>query len=134
MQPERGECRGGGFRRAIGREGYRHRALAPFEEGFEPLGMFVALDDAQQLQVIAPEHEAVIGGALPQMSAARGQGEAEPDPAHPRAFEIAHRDDDVVQTRYAVAHLFLPPPARPNSWTSLREGAVRPPNDSRRAR
>ena len=68
------------------------------------MGVIVARDKAQQLQVIAREHDAVIRRLLPEMAAARGQGKAEPGPAHAGAFEVAHADDDVVDASNPVAH------------------------------
>jgi len=107
MQPERGERGGGALRRSLRCEGDRHRALAARQKGFEAVGIVVALDKAQQLEIVAPKHDAVIGGALPEMAAARGQRKAEPGPAHAGAFQIADADDDVVDPCDPVAHAAL---------------------------
>src|SRR5437763_12118681 len=104
MEAERGE--GGG--RILGRpgrpEGDRHRPFPVPKKGFKTVGVIVARDKAQQLQVIAREHDAVIRRLLSEMAAARGQGKAEPGPAHAGAFEVAHADDDVVDAGNPVAH------------------------------
>ena len=111
MQAEPGEGSGGFLRRPLRCEGNRHRALALRQKSFEAVGIVVALDKAQQLEIVAPEHDAVIGGALPEMAAARGQVKAEPGPAHAGMFEIAHADDDMVDPGDPVAHRFPTPPA-----------------------
>ena len=75
--------------------------------------MFVGFGEAEQFEIVAAEHDAVIGGALPDMAAARGRREAEPAPAGAGAFEIANRDNYMIETRQAVAHR-LPPVRRPS--------------------
>jgi hypothetical protein len=90
-----------------GPEGHRHRAFPMPEKGFEAVGVVVACDKAQQLQVIAREHDAVIRRLLAEVAAARRQRKAKPGPAHAGAFEVSHADDDVVDAGDPVAHRFL---------------------------
>src|ERR1700720_776346 len=85
-------------------ERHRHRPLSLGEKVFEPVAVLVALDKAQELDVVAPEHDAVIGGALADMAAARGHGKTEPRPAKPGALQVTDADDDVVDPRDAVIH------------------------------
>jgi hypothetical protein len=71
--------------------------------------VFVGFGKPEQFEIVAAEHDAVIGRALPDMAAARGRREAQPGPARARAFEIAHRDNYMIHTRQTVAHR---PPSR----------------------
>jgi hypothetical protein len=82
----------------------RHQAFAVLEKAVQVVGELGGIDDAEQLDVIVREHQAVVGGAPADVTAARRRPEAEPFVAGPRWVEIAHPDDHVVDARDAIGH------------------------------
>src|SRR5262245_39093828 len=92
------------FRGCAGRESRRHQAFAARKKGVEPLNKVLRIDNPEQLDIVGWKHDAVIGCSLADMAATGRQSEAEPRPSPPRSLEIANADDDVIDTRYAVAH------------------------------
>lgn len=72
------------------------RALARLEEIAEPARTLRRIDQAEQLDVVAWKHDAVIAGALLQMPPARRQREAQPLPPHARPIEIGDRDQHMI--------------------------------------
>src|SRR4029077_7694145 len=86
----------------------RHQPFAMGEKSVETLNEVAGIHAAKQFDVVGPEHDAVIAGALPDMAAARGQREAETAPTHARKFEIPHPDDDMINPRYGPRHPLFP--------------------------
>jgi len=104
------------------RKSHCHQPFAPSQKCVEVLNKVARIDDAEQLDVVGGEHDAIIAGALPDMAAARRQCEAETAPAGAGTFEIPHPDDGMIDPRYGVAH----PPLLPS-------GADPPPAVGRRS-
>ena len=90
--------------RAFGRERDAHRPLAPLEKPPETLAVLVGFGETEQFEIVGTEHDAVIGRALPDVAAARRRRKSEPGPARPRAFELAHRDNHMIDASQAVTH------------------------------
>src|SRR4051794_13190770 len=126
MQAQRRHRAGGLIDRSQRRERDAHRPLAPRQKPAKPLAVFVGFGEPEQFEIVLAEHDAVIGRALAEMAAPRGRREAEPDPAGAGGFEIADRDDDVIDTRQAVAH-------GPLSCTPTEFTEAARPRPSRRA-
>ena len=61
-----------------------------------PLLNWLGVDDAQQLEIVVLEHDAVIGRAPADMPPARRRVEAQPRIARPGRLEVADADDDMV--------------------------------------
>src|SRR4051794_20771805 len=104
MQPERSHRPGDLLDRAGGREGDAHPPPAPRQKTPQPPALVVALDKAEQFEIVAAEHQAVIGRTLPDMAAPGRRGKSEPGPIRARAFEVAHRDNHMIDTRQTVPH------------------------------
>ena len=89
------------------------------EKSVETLNEVDWVDDAEQLDVVGREHDAVVAGALPDVAAARRQRETQTAPARAGKFEIPHPDNDMIDPRYGIGHPILPlrPAARLPSRT-----------------
>ncbi len=90
--------------RTFRRERDAHRPLAPFEKLLQAHAVFVGFCEAEQFEIVAAKHYAIIGRTLPDVAATRGRNEAESRPAGTRAFEVAHRDNHMIDTSQAVTH------------------------------
>ena len=101
------------------RKGRRHHSFSRDEKCVEVLDEVARVDDAEQLDVVGREHDAVIAGALADVAAARREREAKPAPAGAGTLEIPHPDNDMIDPRYGIGHPILPlrPAARLPSRT-----------------
>ena len=114
--------------RTFRRERDAHRPLAPIQEPPETLAVFIGFGETKQFEIVAPKHHAMIGRTLPDVAAARGGREAEPGPTGTRAFEIAHRDNHMIDTRQAVTHGL--PSRKPADFTEAATPRPRPSAES----
>ncbi len=117
----------GGRRRG---EGEAEEAFPPrFQQNVQPVQELRRIDDAEKLDVVIPEHDAVIAGAPADMAAARGYGEAQTPPRVAGGFKVADADQGMIDsgqgTRRYGRHQNDDPGCFRNSISSSVEGRPR---------
>ncbi len=103
--PPGGRCGGG----VVTGKGDAQQPLADCrQEAVEAVAERRRVDNAQKLEVVALEHDAVVGGGPADMPAARGRVEAEPGPLLTGGRQILDPDDQVVEAANGALHGCFP--------------------------
>ena len=87
---------GTGRHRVTAADHEAQQPLAALQEPVQAVAELARIDDAQQLEIVALEHDAVIGGAPADMPAARRRVEPQPGVLRSGNLEIADPDDGMV--------------------------------------
>ena len=116
--------------RRCGGEGEAEQAFAArFQQGVQPVQELGRIDDAEEFDIVIPEHDAVVAGAPADMTATRGHGEAQMPPRGTGGFKVADADQGVIDPAQRIGgdggHQYDDPGCFRNSISSSVEGRPR---------